>query len=259
MMYNGELVSAFYYSASSGLTASAHEVWIDDGLSYPEPIPYLIGKNLSEDALGNTPQFDSMNEASMLSFFKNSSYSAPDSDTSFFRWNFSFTKSQLALTINKNLKLMYAATPKLILTKTVEGTWASLPIPENIGSVNDIYVSERGQSGVVMSVIVETSSGIYKIVNQYNIRFTIRPKDAGVGTNSILLSGFFAIEHDGDTYTFYGGGNGHGVGMSQYGADRLGDSGYQYQEILSTYYSDVSYVNVAYDYQYISDFRQYFQ
>lgn len=259
MMYNGELVSAFYYSTSSGLTASAHEVWISDGFQDPEPIPYLIGKNLTKDTNGNVPQFDFRNEASMLAFFKNTSYTAPDSNISpYYRWNVTFTKAQLALTLQKNLQLMYASTPELILTQTSNG-WASLPIPSEIGTVNDIYVDRRGESGVVMSLIVETSSGTYKIVNQYNIRFTIRPKDAGVNDNSILFSGFFAIEQNGDSYTFYGGGNGHGVGMSQNGANSLGKSEYGFQEILTTYYSDIQLINITYDYLYLKEFKQYFQ
>jgi SpoIID/LytB domain protein len=259
MMYHGELVSAFYYSTSSGLTASAHEVWIDDGFHYPAPIPYLIGRNLSKDTSGNVPQFDYRDEASMLTFFKNTSYTAPDSNISaYYRWHVTFTKAQLALTFQKNLKLMYASTPNLILTQTSAG-WASLPIPADIGTVNNIYVAERGESGVVISLIADTSSGTYKIINQYNIRFTIRPKDAGVNNNSILFSGFFAIEQIGDSYTFYGGGNGHGVGMSQNGANSLGKSGYGYQQILTTYYSDIDLTNITYDYQYISDFKQYFQ
>src|SRR5262249_38612100 len=40
----------------------------------------------------------------------------------------------------------------------------------------------------------------------------------------------------GDTVTFYGRGYGHGVGMSQYGADGRALAGETYQQILAHYY-----------------------
>lgn len=41
------------------------------------------------------------------------------------------------------------------------------------------------------------------------------------------------------TITFYGKGWGHGVGMSQYGANSLGKKGYKYDEILKYYYTGI--------------------
>lgn len=42
------------------------------------------------------------------------------------------------------------------------------------------------------------------------------------------------------TYTFIGKGNGHGVGLSQYGALGLAQQGYDYQYILKYYYKDIT-------------------
>jgi len=275
MMNNGELISAFYSSTSSGLTASAHEVWITDGIERPEPNPALIGQNLTEDENGNPIPYNYQDESSMLTFFKTIKMYTPDSSVGFHRWKVEFTKTQLANTINTNLKPMYDSSPSLILTETANG-WQSLAIPTSIGQVENIYVSERGTSGVVMSVVIETTTGNYKIVNQYNIRFTIRPKDAGTtvtryyatgdSTNytnsrtndSILLSGFFAIETGSNSYTFYGGGNGHGVGMSQNGANGLAKTGSKYDQILTTYYSAIDLIDVSYDYQVIIDYKNLF-
>lgn len=276
MMNEGKLISAFYYSTSSGLTASAHEVWISDGFSYPAPTSYLIGQNLTEDASGNPITFDYRDEASMLSFFKTIKMTTPDSHTNHHRWRVTFTKEQLSATINANLRLTYQSSPNLVLTETVAG-WESLSIPESVGEVLDVYVDERGASGVVISLIVETTTGKYKIINQYNIRFTIRPKDSGgtvtryyaQGTDndysghkendSILLSGFFAIERNGDDYTFYGGGNGHGVGMSQNGANGYAGRGYDYEQILTTYYQAIDLVDISYEYQPLVEYEGYFK
>lgn len=52
-----------------------------------------------------------------------------------------------------------------------------------------------------------------------------------------LPSADFTIDISGDTVTFTSNGSGHGVGMSQYGADGMAKKGYDYKDILSHYYS----------------------
>lgn len=47
------------------------------------------------------------------------------------------------------------------------------------------------------------------------------------------------ITNDENTVTFSVKGNGHGVGMSQYGANHLAAAGYNYKDILTHYYSGV--------------------
>ena len=52
-----------------------------------------------------------------------------------------------------------------------------------------------------------------------------------------LRSACFTIAFDGDEVTFSVSGYGHGVGMSQYGANVLAEDGMTYQEILKWYYT----------------------
>ena len=49
----------------------------------------------------------------------------------------------------------------------------------------------------------------------------------------------FRIEESGDTITFYTVGYGHGVGMSQEGANQMALDGYNYKEIIKHYYTGV--------------------
>lgn len=60
-----------------------------------------------------------------------------------------------------------------------------------------------------------------------------------------LRSATFAVSYEKDCFTFTVCGYGHGVGMSQYGADYLARQGYTYAEILSYYYHDVTLVAAA--------------
>jgi SpoIID/LytB domain protein len=269
MTSEGKPIQAYYYSTSSGITASGHEVWIKDKTI--EPIPYLIGQNLTSDANGNKLSFDYKDEESMLNFFKTIKMYTPDKESPYHRWKVTMTFEQLTKTIDTNIGITYASSPESVLTK--EGNdWVSKAIPSSIGNIINIYVDERGASGVVISLIIKTSKGTYKIVNQYNIRFTIRPKDAGTSisrnhasntdttytatkrNDSTLLSGFFAIEINSDTVYFYGGGNGHGVGMSQYGAYGLAKEGKTYLEILETYYSSIDLTDITYDNQALDNY-----
>ena len=41
-------------------------------------------------------------------------------------------------------------------------------------------------------------------------------------------------------FVFYGKGNGHGVGMSQYGAKGMAEAGYNYIDILKHYYTGIT-------------------
>lgn len=43
-----------------------------------------------------------------------------------------------------------------------------------------------------------------------------------------------------DSFTLTGTGNGHNVGMSQYGAKAMAELGYDYDEILEFYFTDVT-------------------
>jgi len=55
-----------------------------------------------------------------------------------------------------------------------------------------------------------------------------------------LRSASFTVETDGDTVTFHVTGYGHGVGMSQYGANELAREGKTWQEILTWYYAGIT-------------------
>lgn len=68
-------------------------------------------------------------------------------------------------------------------------------------------------------------------------------KFSGVAVSGIKLSGLlglsspnFSVEYSDGAYTFYCLGHGHGVGMSQYGANQLALTGSTYKEILKHYY-----------------------
>jgi stage II sporulation protein D len=55
-----------------------------------------------------------------------------------------------------------------------------------------------------------------------------------------LRSTLFTVSSNGGTFTFSGGGFGHGVGMSQWGAYAMAGQGYSYQQILAHFYRNTT-------------------
>lgn len=59
-----------------------------------------------------------------------------------------------------------------------------------------------------------------------------------------LRSATFSVAYADGQFTFTVHGYGHGVGMSQYGADHLARQGYSWEQILHHYYTDVTIVSL---------------
>lgn len=83
-----------------------------------------------------------------------------------------------------------------------------------------ITVAETSDSGTVISAVVGN-----KTVSGSDIR-----------TALALRSACFTVKYDGEEAVFTTKGYGHGVGMSQYGANAMAAEGSTWQEIISHYY-----------------------
>lgn len=279
MKSNGVIVDARYYSTSGGYGAARHEVWSDAGATTMPgtPVPYLQAKSYTYDPVDNSKMLtiNTADEKELSNFYKTLSYTGYDSDSLYFRWKVGLTREQFEKTVNKNILLRYAADPNFILTKDESGNFVSKTLPaEGIGTFKNMYVAKRGAGGNILELVIEGSTGTYKLIKEFNIRFTIKPNktDTGAASDilayrakggsqdyaaagtlknpSILYSAFFTFDIDKDVdgqptaITFYGGGNGHGVGMSQYGASALGAKGWTYDKILTSYYSNMDLVDM---------------
>ena len=59
-------------------------------------------------------------------------------------------------------------------------------------------------------------------------------------SQKLLPSAFFTITKQENTYIIEGGGYGHGIGMSQNGANEMAKKGKTYKEILELFYQGVT-------------------
>ncbi len=252
LTYDGKAVSTNFYSTSSGFGANSGDVWGDmRNKAFPVYTPeYLTSKPLVSKK--STPTFES--EEDVAKFLKNTKVSAVDSDYPWFRWNYEMTAAQLAKTINTNIKDRYSVNPYMILTK-VGDEYVEKEIA-NIGKVKDINVISRGDGGILTCIEVVGSDKTVKIMGEYNIRYILKPvgydgdsvtinkKDGSKSKDySLIPSAFFVFDKTIDkkgnleSIKVYGGGSGHGVGMSQNGAEELAKHDIGYVDILKYFYS----------------------
>ena len=100
-------------------------------------------------------------------------------------------------------------------------------VAEDVGAIRAVRVTERTGSGRVARVEIEGEAGTVSMQGR-------RLRDA-LGETT-LKSTLFEVRQDGDDFVFVGSGNGHGVGMSQWGARAMARRGDDYRKILGTFY-----------------------
>jgi len=95
------------------------------------------------------------------------------------------------------------------------------------GDLREIRTGGKNRSGRVTDVTLISSTG-HLTISAVNLR-----KAIGYG---VIKSTNFEIRMAGDKVFFTGTGNGHGVGLCQWGAKQRALEGFDYREILSYYY-----------------------
>lgn len=239
MACEGEIVTAYYFSTSCGHTASAKDVW-QGGIQGE----YLEGR--IQNNSGKKMHLEK--EKEFEKFILNKKFDSFDKEFSWYRWEVTLTKEQITTSVNKNLSERYQRNKDLILTKRKDGAYKSRAI-STVGDVKSIRVLERGTGGVIKALEIRGTKATIKVLSEYNVRLLLTPSSSTIYRAdkskiegmSMLPSGFFIIkEENKKSYHLYGGGYGHGVGMSQNGAKVMAEKGYSYEEILTHYYPGVS-------------------
>ena len=255
--YNGEVITAYYFSTSCGHTTNVEDVWANGVAT-----PYLSGKLMAVDETseGVTAQEDRSiyedlsKEENFRSFLEDRDFATYDSGYNWYRWHVTITAQDIKNTIDEKLASRYNAYPELIktLTKGTEAdgdaVYESLPV-DTVGDIVDISVRKRQNGGIIYELVITGTKNTILVQTEYNIRVLLSPKqstvyrldETGVEDLSLLPSAFFVIDQekkDGKlkSLTLTGGGYGHGVGMSQNGVKSLADAGKSYGEIVSYFY-----------------------
>lgn len=115
---------------------------------------------------------------------------------------------------------------------------------KNIGTVQSLGVTKSGPGGAALQIKVSGDLGTVVVDTENKIRralggsrYEIKKQDGTAVKGSRLLpSAFFKVEKKGNTFKIKGGGYGHGIGMSQNGANEMAKKGKNYQQILQMFY-----------------------
>lgn len=234
-------VTAYYFSTSCGATGT-EEIWWEGNAALT---PYLSAKTV--DAEGAA--VDLSEEEAFAEFLEEENPDCFDADVSWYRWKVQADLDTLTDNVNAALKGRYLANPEALLTEE-NGSFASREI-ESIGRIQGIEVLERNAGGAVVKLQIRGSEHTIHVMTEYNVRALLNPKDCTVirrdGTAveglsllpsaCVVITPVFDEEGELSAWHFEGGGYGHGVGLSQNGANGMAKQGMGYEEILQFYYT----------------------
>ncbi len=201
------LVDSVYHACSGGHTENNEHVWSGG------PNPALRGKVDGPSKTGIPwPVGKSPTEAQLSAFLDSPPprlyVGAHPLGKKVFRWTVELSDAQ----VNEFVRKKHAG----------------------VGPVHGIDVLERGVSGRIIQLKVSGKRGEVVVKRELPVRRLF----------GNLRSGMFIVSRANGTWTFRGGGYGHGVGMSQYGAMGMASQRKSAKDILSHYYSGARVISV---------------
>lgn len=225
--YNSNLILAQYCSTAGGYTESWNNAFPDAKLRryyIANPKPYLKGR---PDIISTEPLND---EESARKFYMSTPESY-DMKSPYYRWTKEYTFDELNETL-----------PKMLVAQSKTGfIFPEFKQGDDFGELKEINVLKRGVSGKIMDVEIVTDKGRWKAEKELVIR-RLFPKN-GISLPSANV--VFDITRDTNgkilTVKAYGGGFGHGVGMSQFGAGFMANDLHKsFDKILKRYYTGIA-------------------
>lgn len=274
---NGELVDTYYYSTSCGFGAD-ERVW---NPGEEKKVSYLTAVSISETPVFTAQ--DMCRGDYFHEFLHNPPETDFERQEPWYRWSITVESIDVE-SLQKVLKERQEAEPDRILVEKssnagnagsnagnagsnagnvgsnagnagsnaeAAGEW------EDIGRITDIRIGKRGDGGIAESLVIKGEKKTVTVLSQYNIRAVlcaggvtaVRQDGSKVELKMLLPSAFFEIESvkEGENmigYKLYGGGYGHGAGMSQNAARHMAEKGYTTADILLFFYRDCKIENV---------------
>lgn len=217
LTWNGQIVSAFYHSSSGGYTESSENVWSLE-------LPYI--KGIRDDFSTTAPYAQwkiDYSKGMVVRTLRTAGYDVGDSiDLSILSWSENNHVIDLLVESEK---------PDVVISKnairTVFGYNTLRSTLFDIKKDNDLYK---------LDVNLTTERVPAKGLAVMGIDGKIERTDSE--TCHIMGAEAQRENRMPQTFVFEGGGWGHGLGMSQWGAKKMAEEGYDYRQILSFYYKD---------------------
>ena len=224
-LYNDEMIIAVFSSTAGGYTECYSETFSDPiTQQFPSPEkPYLIAKP-------DLPSFKPLdNEEDAYKFYSTKPISY-DIHSPLYRWTRKWTKEELQ-NILKNTLVVQSKTGFVIPKLENSG---------DFGELKDIRVTQRGVSGKIVFMEIETDKAIYTVGKELVIRRLFTKDGKALPSANVVFRCTKDDNGNWNEITAYGGGFGHGCGLSQYGAKYMAqDCRMSFETILKHYYNGI--------------------
>lgn len=244
----GTVAQTYFYSTSCGFGAGSEEVWSADGSFSGKGRSYLQAQTYGNFERPKT-------EEEWLAFWQDWETEAYDKASPWFRWKVYFSCGQLSEILGQKLTEISSEKRQVVLLQQENGAFET-KTPQDMGRLQAMAVTRRGEGGVAMELLLTFEKGTVKVLTENAIRKVLSPTKLTIGEpvylqrsggdslvgNVMLPSGYFAVKEmkneKGELtgIALYGGGSGHGVGLSQYGAKALAAEGKTAEEIIAYYF-----------------------
>lgn len=242
MLYEDGPVKAYYFSTSCGSTTD-ETIWEKGDRNQS---PYIKSRRVGT----STTERDLTDEETFSEFIKKKHEGDFEIVEPWYRWSLYVPLAQIEENVKTWAKVRAQRSEDgILLEDKTEYVWEEV---DTIGSIEEAEIIRRNTGGVVHEMLLRGSEGTLKVKYEYNIRLMlgipgreIQKNDGSIAEGGNLLpSGYFVMEpvlEDKSLvgYQVYGGGLGHGAGMSQNGAKVLAEQGYGYEEILTFFYNEI--------------------
>ena len=200
---NGELISCYYFSTSPGVTNDLSS-WGNGESNYIACTGFEFSEGLD---LTKDTDFSRFMTQQVVSY---------DAVSNYYRW-----KAVLDISIVRDKE------KGALQTMTVK--------KRNKGG----YVTELELKYKNTTEILKKETDIRKILGEYLQEVILQDEQVRTDLTKLPSACFEVLTNADGQIVLRGGGNGHGIGMSQYGARGMAEKGYNYKEILDYYYQNV--------------------
>lgn len=227
---DGRILSALYSSSMGGHTEDNEWIFPSGGIPGTNADPALRSIHDNDEPL----RHDLSTEDGVLAFYQAVSPGAYEVSPS----------TGQPLTAQHRWTRTRTAAELLARLKDPSRPWG---VPTSASRIDELRVTLRGSSGRAMRVIVRGDWGETVISGWSDLRALaslagVAPGGTGA-TSAPNSPSTLTLTRDAlgavDQVTFYGGGFGHNVGMSQYGAQGRALRGQDFSQILAGYYTGV--------------------
>jgi len=225
-LYNNELILALYSSTAGGYTESYSNSFSDPSTkSFPSPTkPYLT-------AVPDKSEFQPLDDDAKAKAFYEARVPSFDIESPYYRWSKEWGVKELEEVLKQTL-------PAQSKTGFIH---PAVREHEDIGKIKSITVMKRGNSGKIIEVDIQTTKGCYVISKELVIRRVFQKNGVSLPSANAVFETKLDNYGNVQSITIYGGGFGHGVGMSQFGAGYMATKLKQpYYNILRHYYTGIN-------------------